>query len=159
MGTGKDDTFCEFLWWYNNKDVFPNLDAKQKMIEFYQNRGIDILNQTTCGNQTLVLMLINYILILCVRIIPQACLRDGTKMKKHKVSRLDKIDFERLKIWSSHTFKQPDLNAKLRATLLQEHRKKTIALVLMFAASLEKLSLKHWVVIFVFVLVKKLDRT
>ena len=45
-------------------------------------------------------------------------------MKKDKISRRDKIEFERLKIWSCHTFKQPDLDAKLKVTRLHEHRKK-----------------------------------
>ena len=45
-------------------------------------------------------------------------------MKKHKNSRQGKIEFEHLKIWSCHTFKQPDLNVKLRVTTLQENRKK-----------------------------------
>ena len=56
-------------------------------------------------------------------------------MKKHKNARQGKIDFEVLKIWSSHTFKQPDLNVKLRFTTLQENRKKLIALVLMVIES------------------------
>ena len=35
--------FLDFLKWYNNKDVVPTLEAMQKMIEFYQNKGIDML--------------------------------------------------------------------------------------------------------------------
>ena len=35
--------FSDFLKWYNNKDVVPTLDAMQKMIEFYHNKGIDML--------------------------------------------------------------------------------------------------------------------
>ena len=45
-------------------------------------------------------------------------------MKKHKISRQGKIEFEHLKTWSCHTFKQPDLNGKLRVNTLQENRKK-----------------------------------
>ena len=37
-------TFRDFLRWYNNKDVVPTLDAMQKMIEFYHDKGIDMLN-------------------------------------------------------------------------------------------------------------------
>ena len=33
----------DFLKWYNNKDVVPPLEAMQKLIDFYQNRGIDML--------------------------------------------------------------------------------------------------------------------
>ena len=33
----------DFLKWYNNKIVVPTLGAKQKMIEFYHNNGIDML--------------------------------------------------------------------------------------------------------------------
>ena len=36
--------FLDFLKWYNNKDVFPTLEAIQKTIEFYHNMGIDMLN-------------------------------------------------------------------------------------------------------------------
>ena len=31
------------MHWYINKDVVPTLEAKQKMIKFYQNKEIDIL--------------------------------------------------------------------------------------------------------------------
>ena len=36
-------TFRDFLCWYNNKDVVPTLEAMQKMMEFYHNKGIDML--------------------------------------------------------------------------------------------------------------------
>ena len=35
--------FSDFLKWYYNKDVVPTLEAMQKVIEFYQNKGIDML--------------------------------------------------------------------------------------------------------------------
>ena len=35
--------FLDFLKWYKNKDVVPTLEAMQKMIEFYHNKGIDML--------------------------------------------------------------------------------------------------------------------
>ena len=35
--------FSDFLDWYNNKDVVPTLEAMQKLIEFYHNKGIDML--------------------------------------------------------------------------------------------------------------------
>ena len=35
--------FSDFLKWYNNKDFVPTLDAMQKMIEFYQNKEMDML--------------------------------------------------------------------------------------------------------------------
>ena len=35
--------FSDFLKWHNNKDVLPTLEAMQKMIEFYHNKGIDML--------------------------------------------------------------------------------------------------------------------
>ena len=31
------------LKWYNNKNVVPTLEAMQKMIVFYHNKGIDML--------------------------------------------------------------------------------------------------------------------
>ena len=34
--------FSVFLKWYNKKDVVPTLEAKQKKIEFYHNKGIDM---------------------------------------------------------------------------------------------------------------------
>ena len=75
-------------------------------------------------------------------------MRAETTMKKHKNSRQGKIEFEYLRIWLCHTFKQPDLNLKLRVTTLQENRKKLIASVLMIIATIVRLSLKQWVVIF-----------
>ena len=39
----KMQTFKDFLRWYNNKDVVPTLEAMQKMIAFYHNKGIDML--------------------------------------------------------------------------------------------------------------------
>ena len=35
--------FSDFLKWYDNKDVVPTPEAMQKMIEFYHNKGIDML--------------------------------------------------------------------------------------------------------------------
>ena len=35
--------FSDFLKWYINKDVVPILEAMQKMIDIYQNKGIDML--------------------------------------------------------------------------------------------------------------------
>ena len=35
--------FKDFLKWYNNKDVVPTLEAMPKMIQFYRNKGIDML--------------------------------------------------------------------------------------------------------------------
>ena len=37
------EIFSDFLKWYNNEDVFSTLEARQKMIEFYHNKGIDML--------------------------------------------------------------------------------------------------------------------
>ena len=36
-------SFQDFVRWYNNKDVVPTLEAMHKMMEFYHNKGIDIL--------------------------------------------------------------------------------------------------------------------
>ena len=36
-------TFKDFLGWYNKKDVVPTLEAMQKMVDFYHNKGIDTL--------------------------------------------------------------------------------------------------------------------
>ena len=35
--------FKDFSKWYNNKDVVPTPEAMQKMIQFYHNKGIDLL--------------------------------------------------------------------------------------------------------------------
>ena len=35
--------FSDFLRWYNNKDGVPTLEAMQKMIDLYHNKGIDML--------------------------------------------------------------------------------------------------------------------
>ena len=36
-------TFRDFVKWYNNKNVVPTIEAMQKMMEFYHNKGIDML--------------------------------------------------------------------------------------------------------------------
>ena len=36
-------TFKDFLRWYKNKDVVPTLGAMQKMLSFYNKKGIDML--------------------------------------------------------------------------------------------------------------------
>ena len=36
-------TFRDFVKWYNNKDVVPTLEAIQTMMEFYHNKGYDML--------------------------------------------------------------------------------------------------------------------
>ena len=42
-GREKMTTFKDFLRRYNNKDVIPTLELMQKMINFYHNKGIDML--------------------------------------------------------------------------------------------------------------------
>ena len=37
-------SFEDFLMWYKNNDVVPNLEAMQKMIEFYHQKEIDMLH-------------------------------------------------------------------------------------------------------------------
>ena len=39
----KTQSFIDFLRWYNNKDVVAALEAMQEMIEFYHNKGINML--------------------------------------------------------------------------------------------------------------------
>ena len=36
-------TFEDFLRWYNNNYIVPTLEAMQKLIEFYRDKGIDML--------------------------------------------------------------------------------------------------------------------
>ena len=36
-------TFRDFVKWYNNNDFVPTLDAMQKMMDIYYNKGIDML--------------------------------------------------------------------------------------------------------------------
>ena len=36
-------SFKDFLSWYNNKDIVPTLEAMQKMVHFYQNKGMDMV--------------------------------------------------------------------------------------------------------------------
>ena len=35
--------FKDFLRWYNNKHVVPTLETVQKMVDFYHNKGINII--------------------------------------------------------------------------------------------------------------------
>lgn len=37
------ETFWDLLRWYNNKDVVPTLEAMTKMVNFYPEKGIDML--------------------------------------------------------------------------------------------------------------------
>ena len=37
-------TFKEFKCWYKNKDVVPTLEAMQKVVDFYHNKRVDLLN-------------------------------------------------------------------------------------------------------------------
>ena len=104
--------------------------------------------QTICLNQSLIIMLINSILIPCATVCPHAYIRDAATMKNFKNSMQGKFEFVPLQIWSCHNFKQPDLNIKLRATTLQENRKKLIASVFMVIATIVRLFLKQWVVFF-----------
>ena len=99
----------------------------------------------TCVKQSLVLKQVNSSLVVCVKICPHACIRDETTTKKHKNSRQGKIEFERLKIWSCHNFKQPDLNAKLRASTIQEHRKQVDCFSVDDYCNLCRTVLKQWV--------------
>ena len=36
-------TFKDILRWHNNKDVVPRLEAMQNMVDFYRNKGFDLL--------------------------------------------------------------------------------------------------------------------
>ena len=38
------NSFKDFWRWYNNKDVVPTLEAMQKLIVFYHDKDIDMLN-------------------------------------------------------------------------------------------------------------------
>ena len=37
-------TFKDFLHWFNNKDVIPTLETMEKMVDFYHNKRVDMLN-------------------------------------------------------------------------------------------------------------------
>ena len=39
----KMKTFRDFLCWYNNKDIVPNLQATKKLMKFYHDQKIDML--------------------------------------------------------------------------------------------------------------------
>ena len=39
----KMQSFKDFLRWYKNRDVVPSLEATQKKVEFYHNKGSDML--------------------------------------------------------------------------------------------------------------------
>ena len=39
-------TFKNFSVWYNNKDIVPTPEAVQKLIMFYHDKAIDMLNLT-----------------------------------------------------------------------------------------------------------------
>ena len=43
MEAGTNEFIQRLLGWYNNKYVMPTLKAMQKMIDFYHDKGIDML--------------------------------------------------------------------------------------------------------------------
>ena len=51
-------SFSEFLKWYNKEDIFPTLKAMQKMIEFHNNKGFDML-QLGCTLPDLAIILLH----------------------------------------------------------------------------------------------------
>ena len=112
-------TFRDFLQWYNNKNVVPTLDAMQKMIEFYHDKGIGML-KLGCTVPNLA--------------------------RQNRVQTFENMVMSYFQ------------DLKLKVSTLQENRKKLIATVLMVIATIVRLSLKPWVVISIFVLVKKLER-
>ena len=211
-------TFRDFLRWYNNKDVVPTLDAMQKMIEFYQDKGIDILKlgctlpnlaniclhkstdykfypffssdsdllekiredmnggpsivftRKAVANETFIRKSKN----LCKSIVgidasqlyPYSMCQDMstglyTRWDYDEETQKFKARQNRVRTFENMVmsyFQATRTECKLRVTTLQENRKKLIALVLMVIATILRLSLKQWVVISIFVLVKKLDQ-
>ena len=86
-----------------------------------------------------------------------AYIRDVTTLRKHKISRRDKVEFAYLKIRSCHTFMQPDLNLKMESATRPKIRKNPNALVLMDFVTIIRRFLKQLDAILFSVLVKKLD--
>ena len=72
--------FSDFLQWYNNKDVVPTLEAMQKMIEFYHNKGIDTL-ELGCTIPNLA----------------NICLHKSTESKIHRFTESDKDMLEKIR--------------------------------------------------------------
>ena len=70
--------FSDFLKWYNKKDIVPTLEAMQKMIEFYHNKGIDML-ELGCTLPNLA----------------KTCLHKSTDSKFLPFTELDKICWKR----------------------------------------------------------------
>ena len=73
-------SFADFLKWYNNKDVVPTLEAIQKMIEFYHNKGIDML-QLGCTLPNLA----------------KTCLQKSTDSKRNPFTETDKNLLEKIR--------------------------------------------------------------
>ena len=43
---GQQENICtlkDFSRWYNNKDVAPTLEVLQETVDFYRNKGLDLL--------------------------------------------------------------------------------------------------------------------
>ena len=92
-------------------------------------RKLNSISFLICSNGTIILETIIeidanqlYSYSMCLK----ACIRDGTTMKKHKSLKQGNTKFVRLEIWSCHIFEQPGQKLKLRATALQEDRKKRL---------------------------------
>ena len=67
--------------WYNNKDVVPTLEAMQKMIEIYHNKGIDMV-KLGCPLPDLT----------------NICLYKSTDWKLYRSTELDKDLLEKIRI-------------------------------------------------------------
>ena len=74
------ENFSDFLKWYDNKVVVPTLEAMQKMIEFYHNKGIDMLK--------LACTLLN---------LANICLHKSTDSKFYPFTESDKDLFEKIR--------------------------------------------------------------
>ena len=94
--------FHAFVRWYNNKDVVPTLEAMQKTMKIYHNKGIDMLKHG-CAKPNL----------------PNVCLHKSTNIKFHFFVEADEdlheniredmtsgpsIVFTRKRLWINHIF-------------------------------------------------------
>ena len=143
---------ADFLKWYNNKDVVPTRGAMQKMIEFYHNKGIDML-KLGCTLPNLANICLHkstgskfypftesdkdllekipedmvggqlYPHSMC-QPMPTGLYTSGSTILKLRDSQLGKTNVAPLRIWFCHTFNKSRPDCKIESNVTTGRQKK-----------------------------------
>ena len=142
-----------------DKDLLEKIreDVGGPYIVFTRKAVVDEIlfeNQQTYANLLLELTLANYTPTRCLNPCRPVFIRVGISNQKRVDSYLDKTIPVTLKIWSCLIFNAQELIVKMRASTLQEDRRKLSPSVLMGFVLIATLCLKQWVASTTFVPVK-----